>query len=391
MCSISTLLNNNFDIYILYKNINHMLVYRFLVLLVFIISTSFCSPASEIQTLDELTQKADFIVYKNDKYVVGDTIWGYKNYVYLVVGHQESPLLLGVPHDGLEHGSPEIPETGNTGRDINTHKLAQEIAHHFEKRSKFKAWMIVNKIHRKRVDPNTYPNDLENRYTSSEALETYKSYHDLLRFARETMASYQKTAGNGGLFLDMHGHAHKYVKGYEGEYRSVLSGEFLRSSFISQSELGYALSKYALQQNDEYLNNLADSSSVYYLAKRHPAVSFSEIIRGENSFGALLEKEGVVAVPSNKIKKLAYNAELFGKDAKGNAKLRPYFTGGYCTRQYGTVQKGNVIGYDDSIISIQIETPGINIRNNDRLIKESSKQINNALINYLNFWMNYSF
>lgn len=368
-----------------------MLVYRSFIIFIFLLSTSYCSSGSEVLMSDELAPRIDSIVYDTNSYAVGDTIWGYKKYVYLVVGHQESPLLLGVPHDGIEHGNPEIPEVGTTGRDINTHKLAQELAHLFENRTKLKAWMIVNKVHRKRIDPNTYPTSLEERYSSSEALKTYKSYHELLRFARETMASYQEIQGNGGLFLDMHGHAHKYVKGYEGEYRSVLSGKTLTSSFIFQSELGYALSKYALKQSDEYLNNLADSSSIYYLSKRHPEVNFSDIIRGEKSFGTLLEQEGIVAVPSNNIKTLESNAALFGKDHKGEAKSRPYFTGGYCTRQYGTVQKGAVIGYDDSIISIQIETPGINVRNNARIIKESSKQLNNALINYLNYWLDYSF
>src|SRR3546814_704052 len=103
------------------------------------------------------------ICYKGAHYHAGDTIHGYKEYVYLVVGDMDSPLLLGIPHDGIEEGRPKIPETGKTGRDIYTQPFSEKIAMLFEKDTNKKPWLVVNKINRKRVDPNTYPDQLNKR------------------------------------------------------------------------------------------------------------------------------------------------------------------------------------------------------------------------------------
>src|SRR5690606_7580197 len=107
-------------------------------------------------------------------------------------GDDDAPLLLGVPHDGTAIGSPEIPESGTTGRDINTLPLAFEIADNFKSATKKKAWIIINTIGRKRVDPNTFPNDVDQRYTNEDAKSTYLSYHYLLAAARQRMSEIQK-------------------------------------------------------------------------------------------------------------------------------------------------------------------------------------------------------
>ncbi|MEC3878936.1 hypothetical protein [Parapedobacter sp. 10938] len=326
--------------------------------------------------------------YKGVDYYAGDTIRGYKDYVYLIVGDMGSPLLLGVPHDGVEKGSPEIPETGTTGRDIHTGPFAEAIAMLFEKDTQMKPWVMVNAIHRKRVDPNTYPDKLHERYTDPEAIKTYHSYHELLLLARNTLAK-NRQGGNGALFLDIHGHAHRYQQ--EEAYTSVLTGEETKSRYIFQVDVGYGISNYSLTQDDAYLDHLADSSSIFYLSKAHPDVPFSELIRGANSFGGLLEAEGVIAVPSDKMTHLERDEHLFGSTSNGEPKRRPYFNGGYCTRKYGTIQKGKTIGFDDNIISIQIETPGINVRNNAAIRERSAHQFKEALVNYLNHWMGYSF
>lgn len=319
-------------------------------------------------------------------YKVGDTVLGYKGYVKLVVGDRDSPLIIAVPHDGIEKGNPEIPETGTTGRDINTLPLALEIARNFEKSTKKKAWLIINTIARKRVDPNTYPKDIEDRY-NNEALATYKSYHDLILAARSKMAKAQKSA-KGALFLDLHGHAHQYKS--EQEYITT-TGKIAKSKFIDQTELGYGISNFSLKQNNEYLDKLTDSSSIAAIAKTNPNVKFSELIRGPFSFGALLEAEQIVAVPSDKIQILESNEDLFGLSNKGEPKHRPYFNGGYCTRKYGTAQLGSIIGFDDNISAIQAETPGITVRNNKAIIRVSAQRFNRAIIKYLNKWYGYTF
>lgn len=325
--------------------------------------------------------------YEGKAYKPGDTVFGFKNYTKLVVGDDDAPLLLGVPHDGTVVGNPEIPETGTTGRDINTLPLAFEIASNFKSATKKRAWIVINTIGRKRVDPNTFPNEVDKRYTNEDAKNTYLSYHSLLKAARERMAEVQKT-GKGGLFLDLHGQAHSYQS--PQPYISV-SGKSLTSKFIDQTELGYGISNFALSQSDEYLDKLADSSSIAAIAKAHPQVPFSQLIRGPYSFGGLLEAEKVIAVPGTNIKTLEANAELFGTDVNGNPKKRPYFNGGYCTRKYGTVILGSTKGYQDNISSVQAETPGITVRNNEPIREIAAERFNRAIINYLNKWYGYNF
>lgn len=327
--------------------------------------------------------------YDGKWYQPGDTVFGFNSYVYLVVGDEDSPLMFGIPHDGTATGNPEIPETGTTGRDLFTHPLANLVADLFESDTEKKPWIMVNTIHRKRVDPNTYPKDAPGRYTDPDALATYNSYHELLLLARTTIADAQ-SGGKGALFLDLHGHAHKYANGHEEPYVSITSGNTVYDSFIHQSEAGYGLSNFSLEQPDGYLDGLADSASIYYLATKHPEVPFSQLIRGAQSFGGLLEAENFSAVPSDEKPILERNHLLFGGTAAKPGR-RPYFNGGFVTRKYGTIQTGSTTGFNDNVVSIQLETPGINVRNNNNIRQRSSHQLKRAIINYLNIWFGYNY
>ncbi len=87
----------------------------------------FCVVVAGVK-IEKYTDYEKLFTYDGKVYKPGDTVYGFKQYVKLVVGDDDSPLLLGVPHDGNLAGDPEIPEIGNTGRDINTLPLALEIA-----------------------------------------------------------------------------------------------------------------------------------------------------------------------------------------------------------------------------------------------------------------------
>lgn len=364
-----------------------------ILMLLTVVSFGACKDDPELQKPtpegDNPGETSGVVEYEGNWYQPGDTIYGYKDYVYLVVGDAASPLLLGVPHDGIAEGSPAIPESGTTGRDIFTHPLADAVAELFEDDTQLKPWIMVNTISRKRLDPNTYPDDAPGRYTNADAMSTYESYHELMHLARTTMSDAQEN-GNGGLFLDLHGHAHKYANGHEEPYVSITTGNTVYDDFIHQSDLGYGISNYSLEQSDAYLDGIADSSTISYLAKAHPEVSFSELIRGPESFGGLLQAENLVAVPSDVMPVLDRDQLLFGGTA-ASPKRRPYFNGGYCTRAYGTLLLGSTPGFDDNIVAIQMETPGINVRNNSGIRERSSHQIKRAIINYLNIWFGYNF
>lgn len=324
-------------------------------------------------------EEDNLFMYKGKKYLPGDTVYGYKNYVKLVVGDKDAPLLLGVPHDGQAVGNPEIPETGKTGRDINTLPFATAISDAFRKDTRKHPWMVINTIGRKRMDPNTFPEELDARY-GIEARSTYDSYHELLLTARTAIAAAQKN-GKGALYVDVHGHAHTYKSPMP--YIAV-TGKQLVSKFIDQTEIGYGLRTEALRMKDAYLDRLADSSSIYSIAKANPGKSFSALLRGNQSFGGLLEAEKVHAVPGNDLKAPEMNEELFEKG------FRPYFNGGFCTRKYGTTAKGKTtIGFDDNVSALQIETPGITVRNNASVIAIAAPRFERAIVKYLNIWYGY--
>ncbi len=333
------------------------------------------------------------VEYKGKWYKSGDTIYGYNDYVKLVVGDVKAPLFLGIPHDGIMKGDPEIPRATTSGRDAHTKPFTFEIAKLFKKDTGLQPWIIICEINRMRVDANTFPNLVNERYgVNTEARKTYDSYHELMLLARSTMARH--LAGTtGGLFIDMHGHGHKYANGREENYISVVNGRKYSSNFIKQSDVAYAISGDALEKPDSELDKLAEYSSIYAIAKAHSSIPFSQLIRGPYSLGALLDDEGVTAVPGKLIPILDRNKELFGVDNNGEAQQRPYYNGGYLIRKYGSGIKpaGGRIGFPDNISSIQIESPGITVLKGEEERSRSTHQFKRAIIKYLNHWYGYDF
>ena len=117
-----------------------------------------------------------------------------------------------------------------------------------------------------------------------------------------------------GLFLDMHGHGHE----------------------IQRLELGYLLSGDELKLDAEELNqeNFVEDCSIAHLVGADiQNLSLSELLKGEQSFGSLIDAQSYPAVPSS--------GDPFPADD-------PYFTGGFNTARYGS-RDGGVID------AIQIE------------------------------------
>lgn len=364
--------------------------------LIFCISASLYGRALPLKNkLSDPIQKG-VVEYKGKWYKAGDTIYGYKNYIKLVVGDAKVPLFLGIPHDGEMKGTPEITlRPGRIGRDIYSKPHALLIAELFKKDTGLQPWIIINEIHRRRVEPNTYPSGVEKRYgADTEGRKTYDSYHELMLLARSTMATNLANT-KGGFFIDMHGHGHTYANKHEEEYTSPVNGKKALSTYIQQSEIGYALSNETLEQPDNELDKMATYSSIYAIAKAHPEQPFSQLIRGPYSLGALLDDEGSVAVPGKLIPVLERDAVRFGRDKNGNPERRPYFSGGFLSRKYGTAAKPpyphGVIGFADNISSVQIETPGLTVRRTEDVRARSAHQFKRAIIKYLNHWYGYDF
>jgi len=112
----------------------------------------------------------------------------------------------------------------------------------------------------------------------------------------------------------------------------IVSDEVIFVFSIQRAELGYLIDAEDLD-SDEPL--AADHSSIRYLAQRQSTIEFDTLLRGNISFGALLELYGFSAVPS----------PMHRGPGAGNL----YFRGGYLTRKHGSINTG-------TIDAIQIES-----------------------------------
>jgi len=107
--------------------------------------------------------------------------------------------------------------------------------------------------------------------------------------------------------------------------RYLLLGEVIGMCRIQRAELGYLIRGENLNSGEPLL---ASDTSIRYLAEHHSTVDFDTLLRGNISFGALLELYGFSAVPSPTNPGPGY----------GN----PYFNGGYLTREHGSHRGGTV-------------------------------------------------
>ncbi len=121
------------------------------------------------------------------------------------------------------------------------------------------------------------------------------------------------------MYFDLHGHGHP----------------------TARLELGYLLSAGQLNQSDASLDGGAVilQASIREIGEAS-ALPFSELLRGDRSFGGYLENEGVPSVPS---------------PADPSPGTDPYFSGGYGTRRHGSREATEVV----SGIQIEHHYPGL--------------------------------
>jgi len=162
--------------------------------------------------------------------------------------------------------------------------------------------LVISRLDRSKLDPNRSIEEAAQDDPFAE--HAWQEYHAYVDTARALVA---RDYGSG-LYLDIHGHGHP----------------------VDRVELGYLLSAEELGRSDEELasGSLAAESSVRALVASSGA-SLTEVVRGEQSLGALLQARGVRAVPS---------------PSEPDPAGEPYFTGGYSTRRHGSRDGGTVSG-----------------------------------------------
>jgi N-formylglutamate amidohydrolase len=309
------------------KKIN--ILYAFLLLLV----TVGCKKKEEIRTipLPDIN-----VTYDENIYKPGAVIFGTKNYVKIIVGDLNSPIMLASPHDGIVSPSEVATRTHPSAvivRDLFCTDLTLKMADSLQKLTGLRPHVIINDLTRSKMEPNRAMADA---YLTHPEMEiAWNEYHNFLRVAR---AMIKKNVGKG-LYLDMHGHAHAK----------------------NRIEVGYLLNNNQVNSEDASLDLLASRSSVFAVGKASTS-KFSILLNGDKAYGTLLANNACPSVPS---KQDPYPFE------------DEYFSGGYCTATYGSRNS------NDNISAIQLETPGPIIRDNETLRIASSGRMARATIQFM--------
>ncbi len=118
------------------------------------------------------------------------------------------PLVISAPHGGALEIPGSAPRRGEglerkpggfvIARDGGTEELAALVADALERRLGARPWLVVNRAHRRFMDPNRRP---EEAFEDEAAGAVYRRYHDFLTDACTTMRARHGT----GLVIDFHG------------------------------------------------------------------------------------------------------------------------------------------------------------------------------------------
>jgi hypothetical protein len=211
-------------------------------------------------------------------YVAGQSYFGRNGYIEYIAG--DSPLIFSAPHGGSLVPA-EIPDRTSTacgstnfvtGADRYTQELAREIRAAFVARTGKTPHLVINRLHRKKLDANRSIKPAACRDTEAEI--AWQEYSGFLDLARQQVA---RDFGRGW-YTDVHGHGHA----------------------IQRLELGYEIPAADLRLSDAEL----DTSSVYedkatFRTFSHESpLAFSALLRGPTSLGTLFVNAGYPAAPS---------------------------------------------------------------------------------------------
>lgn len=279
--------------------------------------------------------------YSIAQYQADSTYFGLNNYIEYHAG--DLPIIISAPHGGyLEPASIPDRVCGGcvTGRDSWTEELAYKIDSTVRVVFGGTAHIIINKLARKKLDANR--EIVEAAVGDPNAEIAWNEYHNFIQAAKDSCIAQYGSA----IYIDLHSHGH--IK--------------------QRIELGYLLTKTELQLTDASLDaaNFQDSCSIKHLKNvLNPTASFSNMLRGSDCMGELLENRGYPSVPS------ASDPAPLPADA--------YFNGGYNTARHGS--------RDSSVINgIQFETNYTGIRNTNANRNAFARGLACVLKSYLDQW-----
>lgn len=260
---------------------------------------------------------------------VGVSVWDGERHIEYRRGN--CGLILAAPHGGRQK-STSIPERSKSDgvlvTDQNTDRLAHAITQSMELRHGCVPHLVICHLQRKYVDANR-PLDAACPKDSA-AVQVWGNYQAAIETAKQRVEREHQR----GLFVELHGHGHPHQR----------------------LELGYLLRGRDLQLPNASFNSLAKKCSLREIVERGQ-LDLNDLIRGRQSLGHFLEMQGVRSVPSPV------------QTAPGG---EAYFNGGWNTLRHGSRDSGTV-----SSIQIEFHKPGV--RDSDQAIKETAKDVGDAL------------
>ncbi len=198
------------------------------------------------------------------------------------------PVILLAPHDGtlIPDGSPLRPT--NAGRDVNTSKLARELAEALEYRdatgAKRRPYVVINQLHRKVMEPNrSWEDNLDSEWLNDDggkaggpvprATRAFEDYHACADHAvKEVQAAF-----GTGFLVDLHG---------LGSSRSAdMYGYLLRPSHLADpKDHDAATSDDALAEAIRQRSTLKTAAA----RKGDAAAAIAGLVRGPESLASLM-------------------------------------------------------------------------------------------------------
>ncbi|MBV1869596.1 MAG: fibronectin type III domain-containing protein [Gammaproteobacteria bacterium] len=195
------------------------------------------------------------------------------------------PIIISVPHGG-DKTPRDIPTRRGgafsgvtTATDIYTVPLAYQLRNEIYKQTGGYPHIIICRLDRSKVDMNR---DREPKWSeNSRVLTAWEDFHGFIDLAKQ--AAIDQTAANNepssgfGFYIDLHGQPG------------------------SRTMIGNSISGYHLNKSDDHINAMVADSSLDDVFSRfnHTGKPFADMVRGENSFGGLIEEHGVPLAGDN--------------------------------------------------------------------------------------------
>ncbi|WP_460218010.1 T9SS type A sorting domain-containing protein [Psychroserpens sp. MEBiC05023] len=187
------------------------------------------------------------------------------------------PIIISAPHGGvLQSGQTiggvfypdddaNLPDRtcGTNERDDNTEILVRRIQDEIYARTGGYAHVIINNLHRSKVDPNRMVS--EGSCGNSHAASYWSDFHNYINDASQAVeANWGK-----GLYIDLHGQSHT----------------------IPRIEIGYNISTTELNSSDLNSSSIIDKSTIKNLVNNNlNGLTHEELVRGDNSLGQLFQE-----------------------------------------------------------------------------------------------------